>query len=199
MFEEKSGQGRISLRLQPRYIYALIDPRDNTVRYIGMTKDVYFRLRQHVKDGSRLDNKRVWINKLEQLGLSPELEILETIEVEPDKSEDIEVIAQRREKFWIQEFLKSGAALLNVSNVPCTTPLRSTTAKPTLFEEARINAQLPIKQLAKEARVSESLIYSVEQNKPIKVELAVRTCRVLSQHLGQKVTYESLNVKVIGI
>ncbi len=198
MFGKKSERARISLHSQPRFIYALIDPRDDTVRYVGVTKDVYFRLHRHVKDDTK-DSKRAWINELEQLGLSPELEVLETIEIEPDRPEDIDAIALQREKYWIQEFLKSGASLLNVQSVPRLASPQHIEAKITLFEEARLNAKLTIKQLAREARVSESLIYSIEHGKPIKVELAVRACRVLSQHLGQKVTYDSLDVRVTGI
>src|SRR5712692_9840227 len=100
MFGERSSRTRISLKSQPRYIYALIDPRDDTVRYVGVTQDVYFRLHRHIKDTSKPD-KRAWINDLEQQGLSPELEILETIEVESD----IDVVALEREKYWILEFL----------------------------------------------------------------------------------------------
>jgi DNA-binding XRE family transcriptional regulator len=169
------------------------------VRYVGVTKDVYFRLHRHVRDNSRLDSKRAWINELEQLGLSPELEVLETIEIDPDRPEDIDVIALQREKYWIQEFLKLGAHLLNVQSVPRQASSQTSGAKPTLFEEARLSAKLTVKQLAREARVSESLIYSIEHDKPVKVELAVRACRVLGIHLGQSVTYDSLNVRVTGI
>jgi DNA-binding XRE family transcriptional regulator len=156
-------------------------------------------LHRHIKDESRLDSKRAWINELEQLGLSPELEVLETIEIEPDRPEDIDVIALQREKYWIHELLKSGAPLLNVQSVPHPASPQRIEAKTTLFEEARLSAKMTVKQLAREARVSESLIYSIEHDKPVKVELAVRTCRALSQHLGQRVTYESLDVKVTGI
>ena len=70
----------------------------------------------------------------------------------------------------------------------------------TLFAYTRLQAKLTIKQLAEEAKVSTSFIYSMEEsNKPVKIELAVRVCRVLSRHLGYNVTYQSLKVKVRGL
>ncbi len=190
MFGERSSRTRISLKSQPRYIYALIDPRDDTVRYVGVTQDVYFRLHRHIKDTSKPD-KRAWINDLEQQGLSPELEILETIEVESD----IDVVALEREKYWILEFLKSGAPLLNVYGIPSANPRLSTFTQLTPFGRARLMSGLSASQLAKEARVSSDLIYSIEREERVKAELAVRVCRVLSRHLGYEVTYQSLDIK----
>ncbi len=61
------------------YIYALVDPRDKAGRYVGMSKDARMRLHQHLykyKGSKRLLN---WLEELDRLGLTPDLQILEAI------------------------------------------------------------------------------------------------------------------------
>jgi hypothetical protein len=121
MSEQRSERTRISLASKTRYIYALIDPPDDTVRYVGVTKNAYFRLAQHMHSSTNGD-KTVWINELKQQGLSPEMEILETIDNVPN----IDLVAQGRELYWIQHFLEVGAPLLNVSKpTGCATSFTS--------------------------------------------------------------------------
>jgi hypothetical protein len=38
----------------------------------------------------------------------------------------------------------------------------------------------------------------MEREEHVRAEFAARACRVISQHLGREVTYESLISKVIG-
>jgi GIY-YIG catalytic domain len=197
MFKKLLNRTRISLKSQPRYIYALIDPRDEAVRYVGVTRDVYFRLSRHVKDASKMDRKGVWISELEQLGLSPELEILETIEGDAD----IDDVALEREKYWIYEFLKSGAPLLNISSASQAQPRGPRRPRPrindqettplTPFGEARVRARLTIAQLCAEANVSNFVVHKIERDEPVSGPLASRLCRVLSCYLDQPITYES--------
>jgi hypothetical protein len=62
-------------------IYALADPRDGYVKYIGKTNNPKVRLWDHEK-GGRLYNKTIkerWINKLQRLGLSPLLFIVDEV------------------------------------------------------------------------------------------------------------------------
>ena len=66
------------------------------------------------------------------------------------------------------------------------------------FERARINAGITVTELSREANISRSTIDKMEKGEPVKAELAVRACRVLSQHLGHEVTYQSLGIRVIG-
>lgn len=65
------------------------------------------------------------------------------------------------------------------------------------FEEARINAGVTVTELSREANISRSTIDKMQKDESVKAELAVRACRVLSQHLGYEVTYQSLNISVI--
>ncbi len=65
------------------------------------------------------------------------------------------------------------------------------------FEEARINAGVTVTELSREANISRATIDKMEKDLPVKAELAVRACRVLSQHLGSDVTYQSLEIKTV--
>lgn len=66
------------------------------------------------------------------------------------------------------------------------------------FEETRINAGITVTELSREANISRSTIDKMERDEPVKAELAVRACKVLSQRLGYDVTYQSLGIKVIS-
>jgi excisionase family DNA binding protein len=94
-------------------IYALIDPRDNSVRYVGFSRDAQLRLREHLNGGGGNGQERRWIHRLLKSGLSPILQVLETIEA----SEDALTIACERELYWIHEMARSGHPLLNVSGL----------------------------------------------------------------------------------
>lgn len=60
------------------YIYALVDPTTNEVRYVGKTKDLNVRMYQHchptLKDKS---DKANWVRQLIAAGQTPQMLILE--------------------------------------------------------------------------------------------------------------------------
>jgi hypothetical protein len=60
-------------------IYALIDPRDDTIRYVGKSEDVRYRYYQRLHSLGGGEQEMLWIKELKKLGLSPILQILETI------------------------------------------------------------------------------------------------------------------------
>ncbi len=79
------------------YIYCLLDPRNNSVRYVGKTKNTKQRQMYHNSAGSLLHGTRrwKWITELRSLGFRPRLEILE--ECTPENWSD-------RERFWIHRY-----------------------------------------------------------------------------------------------
>lgn len=88
------------------YIYALLDPISNKIRYIGCTsQDVNVRLKQHLKD-RRKSHKVNWINKLKKKNLIPKIYIIEKV----SKSNMFD-----REVFWIN-FYRSKTKLTNATN-----------------------------------------------------------------------------------
>lgn len=87
-----------SIDTRPTFIYALIDPRSNRIRYIGKTyKSLEKRLRQHLKDSysdkESNQGKRDWILSLKRIQLVPKIKLIEVVPPETNW--------QEREKFWI--------------------------------------------------------------------------------------------------
>lgn len=95
----------------PHYIiYGLFDPRDGSLRYIGQTRKGLERARDHmrpsvVKDKENPRNSN-WILKLKELGLRPEVDIIEEVSSEEGLDES--------EIFHIAYFRSIGCDLHNV-------------------------------------------------------------------------------------
>lgn len=87
------------------YIYALIDPRTNEVRYIGKTTDPKGRLYEHTKKSDLATHKAHWINQLRAEGLRPRMEILE---------ETTAAKWEKRERHWIAYGKAQGWRLTNI-------------------------------------------------------------------------------------
>jgi DNA-binding XRE family transcriptional regulator len=87
-----------------RAVYALLDPRDDTVRCVGCAIDVEKRFQEHLRDIGDTPKCR-WLAELKHNGLYPRLEILETVHGFYG--------AFGREDYWIHEMLAAGAPLTN--------------------------------------------------------------------------------------
>jgi predicted GIY-YIG superfamily endonuclease len=72
----------------PRWvIYALRCPLQGKIRYIGKSSNVKARYKQHLKDAGSKSYKKLWIQKLNERGLFPVLEIMDTATTEPEARE----------------------------------------------------------------------------------------------------------------
>lgn len=89
------------------YIYGLIDPRTNRIRYVGSTTSLKSRFIQHLHVFSS-DKKSEWVQELKAKNLRPIITILEKIY---KKAELID-----REKFWIGFYRTGSKDLLNSAN-----------------------------------------------------------------------------------
>jgi len=87
-------------------IYKLIDPRDDTVRYIGKSVNPRMRMYQHLALKGRSQKDR-WIRELHDLGLKPQIECIETVHRDE---------AATRERQWIEYGLNQGWPLTNSTN-----------------------------------------------------------------------------------
>jgi len=103
------------------YIYALIDPRDNSSRYVGMTRDPNKRLYQH-RSKSHNEEIKVWASELDDLGLSPTMRILEEV----DDGDDWRI----SETYWVRQALKEGWPILNKKTGGDNSPLHFMTDPP---------------------------------------------------------------------
>ena len=87
------------------WIYALIDPRDETVKYIGKSKRPKARLREHIRRTYDSNSKKcAWIRKLLKVGLKPYIKIL----LETNEKE-----YAYWEEFYIKEHINKGCKLTN--------------------------------------------------------------------------------------
>ena len=88
------------------FIYALIDPRTDKIRYIGKSIHPELRYEQHLNEKEINKGKIGWIDGLRIRDLQPEMKILE---VANEKNWD------KRERWWIERGLEFGWPLLNIS------------------------------------------------------------------------------------
>jgi len=93
-----------------KVIYGLIDPQTNKIKYVGSTKNLKSRLKNHcnvnsLPEGSFSD-RSVWLREIYGKGLFPTAVILETCEDG--------VWPEDREEFWVRELKRQGADLVNV-------------------------------------------------------------------------------------
>jgi GIY-YIG catalytic domain len=84
-----------------RHIYALVDPRDETIHYIGQTSNPKARLSGHFSGFSAGSSQ--WVEKLRGAGFRPIFHLLETCEGNVDL----------REQYWIRACLLMGEPIEN--------------------------------------------------------------------------------------
>lgn len=84
------------------YIYGLIDPRNNQIRYIGKTVNPKNRLSGHITESRNLNNihyRAKWIRKLTRLELKPKITFLKVCsldEFEKYETEYIKIYSNNR-------------------------------------------------------------------------------------------------------
>lgn len=67
------------------YIYVLIDPRNEFVRYVGKTKNPNRRLAQHIYESNKIKcHKNNWLKQLLEAGVKPEMVIVESLQSTED-------------------------------------------------------------------------------------------------------------------
>ena len=94
--------------LAPYIIYALVDPRNNAIRYVGRAHEPQIRLREHIRSEREANPAKYrWLRELEKQGLLPRVEVLEGVY---GSLED----ADARERVWIRHFINAGAELTNI-------------------------------------------------------------------------------------
>lgn len=93
------------------YIYVLIDPRDHKIFYLGRTKNAEKRLKQHIKESSKIltSKKQIIIKEIVTNNLYPILKILDSWTVQDIRD------ANRLEDAWIAKLKYLGIDLKNIS------------------------------------------------------------------------------------
>lgn len=107
-------------------VYRLIDPRNQSTRYVGLTENLLTRFIQHLRCVDKNARKNDWVHELDSLGLVP---IAEQLELITDRS-----IAAKRERYWMQHYRYLGHDLFNAA-------LPATEIKPAMEIEEEVPAQ----------------------------------------------------------
>lgn len=87
------------------FIYALVDPRNGDIRYVGLSNNPTTRAAGHVSS-NRIPQMREWVAELAGRLHVPQLQILEKIDGDRDE-------ARKAESTWIVTLADSGARLIN--------------------------------------------------------------------------------------
>lgn len=89
------------------YIYSLVDPRTNKIRYVGKTNHLSIRYSAHITCFSGFSHRVNWLRQLHTLNLKPIMNIIE---------ECGESNWQEREQYWIRYYRELGYDLVNTTN-----------------------------------------------------------------------------------
>jgi hypothetical protein len=104
-FQGSLPLGARNRRGDTQIVYALCDPRDGAVRYVGTTNNLLGRLNEHMRMYGGNARKNAWLKELKDAYLLPYVLTLEVAESEEEWRE--------REIAWIDTYVKAGADLLN--------------------------------------------------------------------------------------
>ena len=88
------------------YIYCLIDPRTDEVRYVGLTRFLWKRFRNHIHKGPTKHFCN-WISSLKRDSQVPSLRVLEIV---PEER------CGEAERSWIAHYRSAGSSLLNYTD-----------------------------------------------------------------------------------
>jgi len=91
-----------------------MDPRDESIFYVGITEDVFKRFLAHINCESRNAAKNIIITELHADNRLPILEELERVEGRS--------LAEERETYWIRFFQEAGDPLTNIHKLDSQQP-----------------------------------------------------------------------------
>lgn len=81
------------------YVYALVCPIDNIVRYVGATINLDLRFKQHIKELNSNSRKTEWIKFLSENNMFPTMKVLAIL--------NTELNCRESESFFISKYRKT--------------------------------------------------------------------------------------------
>lgn len=154
------------------HVYTLSDPRDDTIRYVGMTCNPHTRLLKHIATPAAR-TKRKWIHDLQDSGLKPVMTIIETLD-------DLEQ-AKRQEQDWIHYYCEQGTPLTNAF---IRTPTDRQSGKGTLHF-ARRKIGLNQDELAALSGIPQVVISRYEHGVPVLRDDAIKLIEAINAKYAQ--------------
>ena len=96
------------LNIRKTFIYMLIDPRNDEIKYVGKSDHPNQRLKEHIyMRYKKRSHKNNWIIGLIDSGLQPILKVIEEIRYSN---------WEKRERYWIKYYKKQGYKLTNMTD-----------------------------------------------------------------------------------
>lgn len=151
--------------LRKWHIYILKDPRDQSVRYVGWTKDPKMRMTKHLwcKDKN---HKQHWINSLITLGFKPSMEVIET---------GLGVGHAEAERKWISHYRGLGCRLTNATDGgEGSLGLRQTEEMKRKSSESRRGKKLPLSDEERKRRARQGIANLISSRAKRVKSLAIR-------------------------
>jgi hypothetical protein len=90
----------------PHFVYELVDPRNMSIFYVGITVNLLERYKQHTTCAGKNVQKNQRIQEILDAGHLPVMRTLERV--------DSFIQARVREDYWICQYLEQGISLLNL-------------------------------------------------------------------------------------
>jgi hypothetical protein len=91
-----------------KHIYALVDPRDHLVRYVGQTRNIMSRFESHCTGNAPAT--KTWVRELLSVGVAHTLVVLETVEhrrIRPTPGKPSVNAAAYAEAKWLKRFRRT--------------------------------------------------------------------------------------------
>jgi predicted GIY-YIG superfamily endonuclease len=182
-------------------IYSLIDPRDESVRYVGISDNMPTRFMHHLRETGSRTAKGMWLAELKSYGLQPTIKILEEMQARKTQR----YLVEEREKHWIRVFEQSGASLTNIRDTlsdprkPSNRERGNSHDRKILegflgdsrgappLDQLRKRAGLRVNELADLADISESSLRKMIRGEGVSEFMVYRVLRVLSDRLGREI------------
>ena len=140
--------------MKPIYIYKLLCPKTEQVRYIGKTVNIKRRLSGHISEAKRNRGKRYvlnWIRSLLKQDLKPLIEQVEVCST---------IDWQEREQYWIEYYRNLNANLCNI----CDGGLGGTGTHILTKKERKQKAQIMSQTMSKFTSTEKELIWKMIQD-----------------------------------
>lgn len=179
-------------------IYGLLDPRDSTIRYVGMSSKGMARARAHLLPSSKRREcnykKRKWQQELDLLGLEP-------IPTEIEAADTYEGMCIL-ERFWISSLRSCGAHVVNVQDggEGCPEGFAMSVAN-----RARISRANRSRKVSKETKIKTSKAIrcfknkaSLPQNQAFRDELGNVYDTLVEAHLALGVAKSKVSAVLLG-
>lgn len=181
----------IDMKGQTMYsIYALIDPRDKSVRYVGITRDVYQRFMDHIQCSGSNYAKNAWITELRAVN---KMIIMQTLEDVGTREQALE-----RENYWIKHYEMLKEPIMNISGTESPKKARRQFRVATSAKAQLIKAEQVEQEKQEEESIGQIVLGQSQLGRTIAITKEIFEIAVDMRGSGKATGYRSL-MKPFGL